>query len=117
MTKKLEKYGFEYLIAKAKKHSKVKESMYSDGNGAPYLKDPRFTPDLVSILFRIRTRTYLVKNNFRNNYRNTNIHCPLCNNSDDNQQHLFECPIINEEVEIDCKIDDCYSLDINTVPR
>ena len=117
LRKRLEKAAYEHLIAKAKKHSKVNENMYSDCNGAPHLKDPRFTPDLVSILFRIRTRTYLVKNNFRNNYRNTNIHCPLCHNSDDNQQHLFECSIIKGEIEVDCKLEDCFSLDMDTLHR
>ena len=69
--------------------------------GEKYLCDPRFTTELANLLFKFRTRTYLVKNNFRNNYRNTNIHCPLCDLDDDNQEHLLRC----------CKIAEVYNTD------
>ena len=83
--RKMNEAAFEYLTDKAKTHSKMNNLVYSDCEGADYLKLAQFTPDLASLLFKFRTRTYMVKNNFRNNYRNTNIICPLCEISDDTQ--------------------------------
>ena len=105
--------AFEFLIEKAKTHSKVNHNIYKDIEGCKHYNDPRFTPDLANNLFKFRTRTYLVKNNFRNNYRNTNILCPLCEKSDDTQEHLFSCKSINQQ----CKhqYNDIFSEDIDTL--
>jgi hypothetical protein len=109
---KIKKRAFEYLLDKAKNHSKVNTKLYKDCNGAEYLHHPRFTPDIVCIIL-FRTRTFLVKNNFRNNYKNTNILCPLCQHVDDSQEHLFECPKIKETYDrnVYCEYDDIFSQD------
>ena len=86
ISKKISELAFQFLIAKAKSHSKVNERIYTNCEGACHYSDPRFTPDLTNLLFKFRTRTYLVKNNFRNNYVNTNILCPLCELHDDNHE-------------------------------
>ena len=65
-------------------------------DGTSQYKDSRFTPQLIEILFKFRTRTYTVKNNFRNNYINTNLNCPLCKDQKDDQQHIFQCHIIKK---------------------
>ena len=39
---------------------------------------------------------YNVKNNFRNNYKLTNILCPMCVAEDDTQEHLFQCQKVKE---------------------
>ena len=51
--------------------------------------------------------------NFRNNYKNTNILCPLCQHVDDSQEHLFECPKIRETYDrnVYCEYDDIFSQD------
>ena len=79
--------------------------------------DNRFTPDLVTLLFKFRTRTYLVKNNFRNNYRNTNINCPICDAQDDKQEHIFECHniLIEYSKQMTCRAEDIYSNDLDVL--
>jgi hypothetical protein len=77
VVEKTKKAAYHYLINKASKHSKVREDIYTDIEGADHYNNPRFTTDLSNLLFRFRTRTFMVKNNFRNNYVNTNILCPL----------------------------------------
>ena len=101
--------AFEYLTDKAKTHSKMNNLVYSDCEGADYLKLAQFTPDLASLLFKFRTRTYMVKNNFRNNYRNTNIICPLCEISDDTQEHIFRCYQLKKSYTVKFKPEDIYS--------
>ena len=57
----------------------------------------------------------MVKNNFRNNYINTNTLCPLCEEHEDDQNHLFQCEKIKSVYTkpINCKIDDIFSDDEN----
>ena len=112
LSEKVNKIAYEYLIKKAKSHSKVNVEMYKDCNGAEHIHNPMFTPDTINLLFRFRTHTYLVKNNFRNNYINTNILCPLCEQADDSQEHLFECRnIIQVHGEVSCTHSDIFSHD------
>ena len=92
--KKINEKAFEYLIEKAANHSKVNESCYINCEGTIQYKDRRFTPNIISLLFKFRTRTYMVKNNFRRNYENTNTLCPLCEHENDDQQHIFNCDVI-----------------------
>ena len=94
--KSVREKAFLFLIEKAKHHSKVRETCYVNIDGTSQYTDNRFTPQLIEILFKFRTRTYTVKNNFRNNYINTNLNCPLCKNQNDDQQHIFQCHIIKK---------------------
>ena len=96
LDKKTKKKAFQYLIGKATNHSKVNENLYTDCEGLSHYDDTRFTPDLINVLFKFRTRMFLVKNNFRNNYINTNTLCPVCNDEEDTQEHLFECKQVME---------------------
>ena len=115
ITKKIHKLAFDFLISKAKQHSKVNETSYKDCEGCAHYKDPRFTPDITNLLFKFRTRTYLVKNNFRNNYKNTDILCPLCHQENDDQIHLLSCIKIKQiySQEVDITMNDIFSDDIN----
>ena len=97
LEKNIKENAFRFLIEKAQAHSKVNETIYSDVEGARHFKDSRFSPDIVSILFRFRTRMFLVKNNFRNNYVNTDTLCPLCKCENDSQEHLLECTFVKQE--------------------
>jgi len=98
LKKKASISAFQYLIDMAKTHSKVNERAYSNLNGMDYMNDPRFTPDLVNMLFKFRTRMFNVRNNFRNNYKQTNTLCPLCEVEEDSQQHLFHCSVIHNQI-------------------
>ena len=103
--------AFKELIEKAKSHTKIREDIYTNLDGAMHYNNSRFTPDVSNLIFRLRTRTFMVKNNFRNNYRNTNTLCPLCEEHNDDQDHLLQCCKILAEYKrkITCKMDDIYS--------
>ena len=105
--------AFVELLEKAKNHSKVREDIYTNLEGASHYNNPIFTPDLSNLLFRFRTRTFMVKNNFRNNYKNTNTLCPLCDEQEDDQGHILKCSkILNVyKQEVKCKIEDIFSND------
>ena len=116
LTKKVDNAAYSFLIEKAKSHSKVNELLYNDCNGAEYFQRQCFTPDLANLLFTFRTRCFLVKNNFRNNYKNTNILCPLCHEQDDTQEHLFQCKKIALVHSVnDCKYQDIFSDDVKVL--
>ena len=108
----IEKLAFQFLISKARLHSKIKEEIYTSCDGMDCYKDPRFTPDMITLLFKFRTRTF-VKNNFWNNYKNTDILCPLCEKYDDSQEHLFECEKIKEFccAEVEFRMEDLFTDD------
>ncbi len=101
--------AFNFLITRANEHSKVNATLYTSCNGTGYFCDQRFSPDLANLLFQFRTRGVLVKNNFRNNYRNTNILCPLCELEDDTQEHLFECVKLRHIPSEECNYEDIFS--------
>ena len=117
LTKKVNAAAYKFLIGKAESHSKVRHECYKNCEGAEHYFDPRFTTDVTNMLFKFRTVTYLVKNNFRNNFKNTNILCPLCESHNDNQEHIFECRKILEvhNQEILVKHDDIFSSDIDNL--
>ena len=108
-----------YLIKLSDKHSKVNNSIYHNCDGCGYFKFPKFTPDLANLLFKFRTRTYMVKNNFRQNYRNTDTLCPLCGMNNDTQEHILKCfkIIKSYQRKIQCSYEDIYSPDIDTLFR
>ena len=117
VAKKIKEHAYEFLIRKARSHSKVNDNIYTNCEGASHYKNPRFTPDLANKLSKYRTRTFLVKNNFRNNYRNTNILCPVCEQHDDTQDHLIKCVKVREIYgkDITNKIEDIYSSNEDTL--
>ena len=91
--------ALKFLLQKAESHSKVRSSLYSDLKGMEYMEDQRFHPEVVNMLFQFRTRMYNVKNNFRSNYKQSNILCPLCKKEEDTQEHMFTCQVINSNCE------------------
>ena len=107
--------AFDFLIVKAQAHNKVPHHIYHNCHGMAHYHDKRFTADLANILFKFRTRTFMVKNNFRNNYRNTNIDCPLCGEQNDTQSHIFECrKIMAVFSDFSCK-QDIFSNNVETL--
>ena len=117
LTKHARASAYTYLLEKARSHSKVNDTIYANCDGCNHYNDSRFTPDITNNLFRFRTRTFLVKNNFGNNYRNTNILCPLCEQADDTQEHIFQCHVIIEQYgrPFTSQYSDIYSNDIEVL--
>ena len=120
---KINKTAFSYLLTRAEKHNKTRNSLYTNMNGCSYLKDPRFTTEISRLLFMLQTRTYGVKNNFRNNYRNENLWCPLCSGDEehlekyiDNQEHLYECAVlVGSSDNLPCVYEDIFSGNLETL--
>ena len=117
VTKKVELAAYDYLIKKAKDHSKVRHETYQNCDGADYFFDSRFTSEMANLLFKFRTRTFLVKNNFRNNFRNTNTLCPLCGTHNDSQEHIFDCREIFNVLKKEAvhKHDDIFSSNLDVL--
>ena len=55
LTDKVKNLAFDFLISKAKLHSKVNEKIYLDCEGCLHYSDPRFTPDITNLLFKFRS--------------------------------------------------------------
>ena len=53
------------------------------------------------LLFKLRSRTVLVKDNFKNAYLNNDMLCELCNLCTCTQSHPLQCPRINSRIIVD----------------
>ena len=116
MKKETDKAALLHLKELGRNHSKVREWDYSDLKGMEYFYDPRFSTDLSNLLFMFRTRMFNVRNNFRNNYLAQDTMCPVCHESEDSQEHLFDCvPITLMVDQHECKYEDIFSKNINTL--
>ena len=71
-------------------HSKVKEFPYEKLETQSYLISPLFSNNSVNLLFPLRSRTVDCKLNFKNRYKEMDVLCPLCVDSEDSQQHMLE---------------------------
>ena len=104
----------KYLLEKAESHSKVRQELYNNLNGLEYLFDPRFSPDLSKLVFSLQTRSYNVRNNFRNQYQNQNINCSLCEVELDEHSHIFNCDVIRKVTgNLTSQYEDLFSQDID----
>ena len=62
-----------------------------------YLTDKRLTPDEAKLVFSLRTRSYFVKNNYRNKFQN-DLLCFLCRAEIDNNEHLLKCRVLQNKI-------------------
>ena len=93
MVKKLiEEKTINYLNSIKLKHTKVMHIVDNSLCLQEYLKPENVqSVKLSKFLFQSRTRMLEVKTNFRNDFKNEDLNCPLkCQNEDD-QKHLLEC--------------------------
>ena len=110
--KQMQDVALKFLLEDARRHSKVRDDIYTNLQGMIYFDDGRFTPDLSNLLFKFRTRMFHVRNNFRNRYRQTNLLCPLCNEYEDSQEHLLQCKVVIDSLgDLQCKYEDIFSSD------
>ena len=65
-----------------------------------YLKDWRLSKAKAKLLFKLRTRIYPVKSNFKNNVNQRGIgpYCELCKEEIDDQKHLLKCHVLKMAV-------------------
>ena len=64
-----------------------------------YLKDKRLNSSEAKLLFKLRTRMFNCKANFKNQYKNEEfLYCPLCIIGFDSQSHLLECFVLKNSI-------------------
>ena len=83
----------EYIEGLKAKHSKVHKYDTSTLSISPYLTDNRFSRSERDLLFKLRSRTVQVKNNFQNGNLE-NMMCDLCNLFTCTQEHVLSCPVL-----------------------
>ena len=88
----------EFLEKLKKKNSKSKQLDVTDMTTSPYLLDSRFSKAERELLFRLRSRTILVKENFSNAYPNNDMMCELCKLFPCTQFHPIQCPELNASI-------------------
>ena len=74
--RKIEIEAFKYLNNKKVQHSKLDNLKFNKIKCANYLTDPRISKREAKLLFKLRTRMYSVKSNFKNMYK-LNLICDL----------------------------------------
>ena len=72
------------------KHSKLDDLDFTDLKCAPYLENQSINQREAKLLFKLRTRMYQVKSNYKGLYIN-NLTCDLCKSATCDQRHLLSC--------------------------
>ena len=71
-----------------------------------YLKDKRISTSQAKMIFKFRTRTENLSENFKGG--KSTKPCPLCGVSEDTQSHSFQCKIINENIKVEGTLMDIF---------
>ena len=93
---KANKVAIGYFNILKAKHSKTK-NIKIELKPSDYLKDKRIHPDNAKFIFKIRTRMYAVKANFKNQFKKSYL-CDLCKLEDETQEHLMKCKVLKESI-------------------
>ena len=94
----------QYLQKLKRRISKPEHLDVSDMKTSEYLLDGRFSNQERELLFSLRSKTVLVKENFKNAYQNNNMLCELCQLFSCTQSHPLQCPKLNTKIIVDKKI-------------
>ena len=86
--------AFKYLKKKLSTHTKVQHIQYKQLEIQQYMTSPMFTNGEVDMLHALRSRCTDCKVNFKQKYIHTNLKCSLCDNEDEDQQHILVCTVI-----------------------
>ena len=93
------KKAVEYLTKLKTPHSKMDGILFTKLETHNYLKDKRLNTSEVKLLFKLRTRMFNCKENFKNQYKNEEfLYCPLCIVALDSQSHLFDCFVLTNSI-------------------
>ena len=68
---------------------------------SPYLVDDRFSKKARELLFKLRSKTVAVKQNFRNAYLNNDMLCELCLLFPCTQSHPLQCPKLTAKLMVE----------------
>ena len=80
----------QYLNDIKKTHSKAKYLICSEVKLAEYLQHPSFNTTQKQLLFKLRSKTLDVKQNFKNQHKTP--WCRSCGLFQETQAHLLQCP-------------------------
>ena len=94
-TKKAKIVAQKFLYKKKLEHSKLDFLEFKELKCAEYLLDQSISKNEVKLLFKLRTRMYSVKNNFKIQYNN-NLTCDLCKSQKCDQPHLLQCSVLKK---------------------
>ena len=86
----------EYLLELKSKHSKL-NNIENSYRMKTYLTSENLSHEEKLLLFKLRTRTFDCKTNYKNLYKN-DLNCSVCT-SEDSQEHLLSCKMITEGVD------------------
>ena len=102
-----------YLISLQSRHSKSARVTLVAVSVAQYLTDDRFSQEERELLFRLRSKTLTVKENFSHLYYNRSMLCDLCHLFPCTQKHVMQCPELCADLVVDKDVrieeEDVYS--------
>ena len=98
---KAKELTIQYLENLQKKKSKSKQLDMADLTTSPYLLDKRFSKEERELLFKLRSRTVQVKDNFKQAYLDNNMLCELCQLFPCTQAHPLQCPKLTVNLIVD----------------
>ena len=90
VTKKVKIKFLQHLHELKRTHSKSKYMKCDDIKQADYIKSPKLSHKEKMLVFKLRSRTLDVKENFKNQHRD--LMCASCGLFEENQSHLLKCP-------------------------
>ena len=77
-----------------------------------YITSQLFTNVEAQTLFSLRTRMINCKSNFKNNYNEEDMICPVCNDHYDSQENMLACEGLSSEIQENPMYIDIFSSDI-----
>ena len=92
VTKKVKDEFIRYINDLKRAHSKSEFLECKEIKQAEYIKSPRLSHKEKKLLFKLRSRTLDVKQNFRN--QNNDPWCISCGLFQETQSHLLQCPAL-----------------------
>ena len=93
----------QYLSKLQQKHSKSEMLDIYNVETSPYLLDNRFSKSERELLFKLRSKTVDVKENFKNAYLHNDMLCQLCKMFRCTQSHVIQCPKLKSRILVDSK--------------
>ena len=96
--KRIKVAAFNFLKSLQSKHSKGKDIKYSGLEIQKYLTYSTFNNEEVNMLHGLRSRSTECKANYKQKYLHTNLLCSLCEEEDEDQQHLLKFKVLSKNL-------------------
>ena len=96
--KKIKAAAFNYLKEIQETHTKVRDIEYKQLETQKYMLSPIFSNSDVNLLYALRSRSTECRVNFKQKYLHSDLHCQLCEQENEDQQHLLKCSVIGNNL-------------------